>query len=154
LAAGFHLFYAYRDNDRARVQIAIAAKTLPNNPDLLHLTAQIDRVQGQWERSTADLQRAASLDPRNPALLEALFYNYECLRRYREAERIFDRLIELEPNKPDLPLTKAFCAYAEKADVKGTRAVCEALPRSVKDDRDSSYYRLHRVGIEPMANVD
>jgi serine/threonine protein kinase len=63
LAAAFHLYTCYRDFERARVQIAIAAQGLSNNPDLLQLTALIDRVQGRWEKSTAGLNRAATLDP-------------------------------------------------------------------------------------------
>src|SRR5207245_845203 len=57
LAAGFHLYTCYRDFERARVQIAIAAQVLSNNPDLLELTALIDRVQGRWEKSTSGLDR-------------------------------------------------------------------------------------------------
>lgn len=38
-AIAFHLYYCYRDFKRARVQIAIAAQALPNNPDVLELTA-------------------------------------------------------------------------------------------------------------------
>jgi hypothetical protein len=43
LAAATHLYYCYRDFERARVQIAIAAQALPNSPDVLELTALIDQ---------------------------------------------------------------------------------------------------------------
>jgi len=92
-----HLYICYRDFTRARVQIAIAAQTLPNNADLLHLTALIDQVQGRWEKATAGLERAVTLDPRNPRILYDLALNYWCLRRYRDYERILDRLVELVP---------------------------------------------------------
>jgi serine/threonine protein kinase/Flp pilus assembly protein TadD len=134
LAAGFHLYTCYRDFERARVQIAIAAQVLSNNPDLLELTALIDRVQGRWEKSTSGLDRAATLDPRNSELLDTLAQNYRYLRRYRDEQRILDRLVELEPENPLFPLNKADSAFAEKADLKGVRAACEALPTSMKDD--------------------
>lgn len=82
LAIALHLFSCYRDFERASVQIAIAAQALSNNPDVLQLTALIDRVQGRWKKANAGLERAMSLDPRNPELLGNLAENYSCLRRY------------------------------------------------------------------------
>ena len=134
LAMAGHL-YLYRDFERARVQIAIAAQTRPNNAEVLELTALIDRAQGRWEKSTAGLEKAASLDPRSVTVLGGLAGNYESLRRYRDWRRILDRLIELEPNKPEISLSKPLSAFFEKADVKGTRDVFEALPSSIKDGK-------------------
>jgi serine/threonine protein kinase/Tfp pilus assembly protein PilF len=142
LAVASHLYTCYRDFERARVQIAIAAQDLPNNPELLELTAVIDRVQGRWEKSTAGLERAVTLDPRNPELLATLFDNYWCLRRYRDYERILDRLVELVPDQPLFPLYKAESAFAEKADLKGVLAAHEALPSSMKDDVQITWQRV------------
>ena len=99
LAAALHLYVCYRDFERARLQIAIAAQGLSNNIDLIQLTAAIDQVQGRWDKATAGLERAATLDPRNLELLDSLAANYRCLRRYRDHERILDRLIELAPDQ-------------------------------------------------------
>jgi serine/threonine protein kinase/tetratricopeptide (TPR) repeat protein len=134
LAAAFHLYRCYRDFERARVQIAIAAQTLSSNPELLELAAMIDWRQGRWERCIAGLERAASLDPRNTELLELLAEDYFSLRRYRDSERIRDRQIALQPDQPLFRIWKADTAFAEKADVKGARAACEALPPAVKND--------------------
>jgi TolB-like protein/Tfp pilus assembly protein PilF len=142
LAVASHLYTCYRDFERARVQIAIAAQDLPNNPELLELTAVIDRVQGRWEKSTAGLERAVTLDPRNPELLATLFDNYWCLRRYRDYERILDRMVELVPDQPLFPLYKAESAFAEKADLKGVLAEHEALPSSMKDDVQITWQRV------------
>jgi serine/threonine protein kinase len=142
LAMAFHLYICYRDFERASVQIAIAAKNMPNNPDLLHLSALIDQVQGQWDKSIADLERAATLDLRNPDLLDTLARSYFTLRRYPDNERILERLIELEPNEPAHRLSKADSAFAERADF-GVRALDEALPSSMKDDRSVASYRVY-----------
>ena len=133
LALASHLYYCYRDFERARVQIAIAGQTLSNNSELLELRALIDRMQGRWEKSTEGLERAITLDPRNPELLGILSDSYGALRRFQDAERILDRLIQLEPDKVGFLLSRTFWAFSEKADVKGARARCEALPSSVKD---------------------
>jgi serine/threonine protein kinase len=134
LAVAAHLYYCYRDFERARVQIAIAAQALPNSPDLLELTALIDRVQGRWEKSTAGLERATTFDPRNLETLGYLELNYKFLRRYRDVERIMDRMIELKPDDLMLRFEKTINAFCEKADVKRVRAAYEALPSSMKDD--------------------
>ena len=69
LALANHLYYCYRDFERARVQIEIAAQTLLNNPDVLEVKALIDRVQGRWEKAIVGLEKAVTLDPQNPELL-------------------------------------------------------------------------------------
>ena len=134
LAAAFHSYACYKDFERAGVQLAIAAQSLSNSPDLLELMALIDQVQGRWEEATTGLEKAVTLDPRNPELLELLAEQYENLRRYRDADRIRDRLIELEPDQPLFPLYKALTAFFEKGDLKRVRAAFEALPSSMKDD--------------------
>ncbi|MFZ0502987.1 MAG: hypothetical protein WAM44_04700 [Chthoniobacterales bacterium] len=53
------------------------------------------------------------MDPRNPELLDVLASNYFFLSRYRDAVRIQDRLIELEPDQPLFLLWKAVYASAE-----------------------------------------
>jgi tetratricopeptide (TPR) repeat protein len=143
LAAAFHLFYGDRDFKRARVQIAIAAKTLLNNSDLLRLMASIDQMQGSWQESTANLERAATLDPRNPTILALLADNYYLRRRYRDSDRISERLVELEPDEPMFTLNKPVNAFAEKADLKGIRAAYEALPSSMKDDPGFTLNRVY-----------
>jgi tetratricopeptide (TPR) repeat protein len=143
LALAFHLYACYRDFERARVQVAIAAQALPNNPYLLQLTADIDQAQGHWEKATAGLERAATLDPRNPEVLNSLVEHYMYLRRYRDYQRILDRLIELQPDEPAHRLSKAICAFFEKADLRGARAACEAVPPSIKDDVEMTSWRVY-----------
>jgi serine/threonine protein kinase len=143
LALAFHLYTCYRDFERARVQVAIAAQALPNNPYLLQLTADIDQVQGHWEKATAGLERAATLDPRNPDVLGDLADNYMCLRRYRDYQQILDRLTELEPDQPSHRLCKALGAFFGKADLMGARVAHEAVPPSIKDDMGMTSWRVY-----------
>jgi TolB-like protein/Tfp pilus assembly protein PilF len=143
LALAAHLYRCYRDFERAQVQIAIARQTLSNNSDLLELTARIGREQGRWEHATAALERAATLDPRNPQLLETLSDTYSCLRRFQDAERILDRVIQLEPNQPERLLIRVWYLFSEKADVTAARAACASLPPSTKDDPYVTSYRVY-----------
>ena len=134
LAAAFHRYACYRDYERARVQIAIAQRSLPNSPDALALAADLDRRQSRWVESTAGLEKAVTLDPRNREFLSELADNYFYLRRYRDYGHTYDRLIELVPDKPILILQKAFSAVNGIGDLTSYRAALEDLPSSMKDD--------------------
>jgi TolB-like protein len=134
LAMASHRYYCYRDFERASVQVAIAAQVLPNNPDLLNLSALINRIQGRWEVAVADLEKATILDPGNLEFLGNVAVTYKWLRRYRDAERILDQLVALDPEQPQFLSKKKLNAYSEKADVKGARAAFEALLSSMKND--------------------
>ena len=69
LALAKHLYWGYLDYDRAREELSLAQKSLPNEPWAFVLTGYIDRRQGRWDESTKNLERAIELDPQNPAVL-------------------------------------------------------------------------------------
>jgi tetratricopeptide (TPR) repeat protein len=130
-----HLLLCYRDYERARVQLAIAAQALPNSVDVLELTAMIDQSQGRWKEAAANREKATTLDPRRVGLLRNLALTYQRLGRYREAEQTWNRMIEVNPDLQALfQLKKAWWAFAEKADLAAARAGCEALPPSMQND--------------------
>ena len=134
LTAAFHFFACYHDFKKARVHIAIAQRTFPNSPYAIRVLARVERPQGRWEESTKALEKACSLDPLNSELLVTLGQNYQALRRYGKADQIFDRLIELEPNRPMYKVQKAVDAYLRTGDVQSYRLVLEGMPSSIKDD--------------------
>jgi TolB-like protein len=133
LALAFHLYSCYRDFERARVQIAMATRGLSNNPDILELTALIDRTQGHWEKSTSGLEKAETLDPRNAEVLDLLRENYFALRRYKKQEQIQDKLNDIV-HSDLITIDKADYAFEVRADFKVARAAYESLPSSMKDD--------------------
>jgi serine/threonine protein kinase/tetratricopeptide (TPR) repeat protein len=142
LALAFHLYLCHEDFDRARVQIEIAEKGRPNNPDAMALTAYLDRLQGHWEKSTRGLEAATSLDPRNSDFLRNLAINYDRLRRYRAFEETYDRLIELGPDKPFLKAIKAIGALKGSADLTRFRAALGSLPPELQGDPDVRSLRM------------
>jgi Flp pilus assembly protein TadD len=82
----------------------------------------------------AGLEKAITLDPKNPELVGILAETYRYLRRYQDAEQIEDRLFAIEPDRPEHRTSKAWWTFAETADVSTARAAYEVLPSSVKDD--------------------
>ena len=95
IASAFHLYRCYRNYKRARLQILIAQRTLPNSTDALAVVAYIDRREGRLEDSTRCLERALELDPGNPEFLRQLapityaFAGIENLSRFTIASLTF-----------------------------------------------------------------
>ena len=143
LAVAIHAYTCYRDYERARNQIAIAAQALPNNPVLLELIALIDQAHGKWEEATAGLEKATALDPQNPDLLDDLARNFWWRRLYKDNDRVLNRLIELQPGQPWLLLRKEQSVFAEKADLSRVRNAYEAVPSSIKDDTEVTSFRFY-----------
>ena len=127
LALAKHLYWGYFDYDRARRELDLAKKSLPNESLVFALTGYIDRRQGRWEESTKNLERAAELDPLNIVVLQQLANTYLCLRRYADAERVLDRAIAVDPRDAN---TRAFRAAMElywHADPRPLRSTVEEI---------------------------
>src|SRR5215469_13709044 len=115
LALGFYHYYCERDYERALEEFAIAKKSLPNSSDVYLAIGAIQRRQGKWAESTVNMEKAASLSPRDAFLLMNLADNYRAVDDFEKADRVFDRAIELAPNSVSARTGKAMLA----ADLKG-----------------------------------
>jgi TolB-like protein/class 3 adenylate cyclase/Tfp pilus assembly protein PilF len=107
LALAEHLYWGYLDYDRARQELDLAQKSLPNEPLAFVLAGYIDRRQGRWDQSTRNLERAIEVDPQNAAVLQQLANSYLFLRRYADQKRVFDRAIAVAPNDMALRASRA-----------------------------------------------
>ena len=74
--------------DRARDELAIARRTLPNNCEAIMIGARIDKRQNRWDASLAGFQKASELDPRNSEVGWRLGQTYFQMRRYKEWEQL------------------------------------------------------------------
>ncbi len=135
LALAKHLYWCYHDYDRAREELTLAQKSLPNDPMPFQILGYIDRRQGRWPESTKNLERAIELDPQNSAFLEQIARSYECLRRYAEAERALDRAIALVPKDAPLIARRAEMELHWHADVRPLVSSIEAI--LAKDSRQA-----------------
>src|SRR4029077_16090106 len=98
LALALHLYWGYFDYDRARAELAIARRTLPNNPQLFEVTGWIDRRQGRWPDAVRNFERASELDPRNFFLARNLAGTYFIMRAYDQTSKALDRAYALNPD--------------------------------------------------------
>jgi tetratricopeptide (TPR) repeat protein len=67
---------------------------------------------------------------------------YWALRRFRQAEQIMDRLIELKPDDPGLKIQNAYLIFVEKADLQKYLGIFETIPTSLADRKDIVSARL------------
>ena len=127
LALAKHLYWGYLDYDRARNELNLAQKSLPNEPSAFLLTGYIDRRQGRWDQSIKNLERAVDLDPQNPAILQQLALTYDSLRRYADVERAFDRAIAVTPKDAALRGSRAEVELNWHADPRPLISTIEAF---------------------------
>ena len=127
LALAKHLYWGYLDYDRARNELSLAQQSLPNEPWAFVLAGYIDRRQGRWDESTKNLERAVELDPQNPAILQQLALSYDCLRRYADEERVYDRAIAVTPEDAALRASRAEVELNWHADPRPLISTIEAF---------------------------
>ncbi len=139
LALAKHLYWGYHDYDRARKELSLAQKSLPNDALAFVLAGYIDRRQGRWADSTKNLERAVELDPQNPPVLQQIAGSYYLLRRYADQESALDRAIALTPKegKAVLRASRAEVELDWHADTRPLLSTVEAIasedPREVKN---------------------
>jgi len=132
----YHLYFCYRDYERARVQLAIAKPGLPNNSDAVELPAFIDRRQGNFERAVQEFNEALILDPRNPDPMSDLAYTLYAMRQFRAAGEVYDKLIDRVPDQPMLKVQKAWLvSFMKTGDDQAVRSAIAELPASTAKDR-------------------
>jgi tetratricopeptide (TPR) repeat protein len=110
-------------------ELAIAAPKLPNNVEVLNLSATIAEDRGQWAKVLRDREKAAELDPRDPDVALALANFYVDLRRYPNAESLLNRMIPSLPVQATSPFWRAKSRIAlAKGDTKTAMANLDASP--------------------------
>ncbi|PYS70689.1 MAG: hypothetical protein DMF73_12385 [Acidobacteria bacterium] len=134
LAAGLLYYYCYRDYDRARSELAIARRLLPNEPLIFATLGWIDRRQGRWQDHLRNVNRALELDPRNVFILHQVAGTYQILRRYNNLVATFDRALAVTPNDAVARVARGLAELDANATVQpGQVAVQQVLANGSAD---------------------
>ena len=131
LALGFSYYYGDRDYERALAEFEIAKRGLPNEAQAYMAIGAIQRRQGRWVESTANLEKAAELDPKNSSVLLNLGYNYMSTRNFEAADKIFDRGIEAAPESFGSRALKSELAIRWKGDISVAEKELASMPPGV-----------------------
>src|SRR5881397_2275557 len=127
LALGFSYYYGDNNYDAALREFEIAQRGLPNESEVYLAIGAIQRRQGKWAESTANLRKAASLNPKDTWPLQNLVMNYQMLRNFDAANRTVDRALALDPNALGPWEVKSKLAIVEKGDFSVAEKAFEAV---------------------------
>ncbi|PZR73124.1 MAG: hypothetical protein DLM73_11430 [Chthoniobacterales bacterium] len=129
IALGFYYYYAFREYELARNELNLALRAIPNEPDVPSAFGILDRRQGRWEDSIANLERARQLDPRNSAAIWNLLETHTYLSQYREAERAIDEGLAMFSDAHFFSIARAALRLREHGDTAPLRAAVDLIPK-------------------------
>ncbi len=113
LAKGAYHYFCLKDYDTAVRYFEQARPLLPNSSRIPESLAYVARRRGEWDRSESYFNEAERLDPRNVSLLTQHALSNICLRRFPEALRKLDQILDITPDDLDTLVNKAIIAQAE-----------------------------------------
>jgi eukaryotic-like serine/threonine-protein kinase len=113
MAKGYYHYGCVKDYDAAVRYFEEARQFLPNSSRIPESLAYVARRRGQWNRSEAYFNEAERLDPRNVFLLTQHAGSYVILRRFPEALRELDQVLNIAPDDVDTIAFEAGIAQAE-----------------------------------------
>ena len=112
-AKGYYHYACLKDYDTAVHYFDQARQFLPNSSQVPESLAYVARRRGEWDRSESYFNEAERLDPRNVSLLTLHAQSYMILRRFPEALRKSDQVLDITPDDVDTLAIKANVAQAE-----------------------------------------
>jgi TolB-like protein/class 3 adenylate cyclase/Tfp pilus assembly protein PilF len=132
LAKGNYHYACLKDYEMAVRYFEQARQLLPNSSRIPESLAYVARRRGQWDRSESYFAEAERLDPRNVSLLTQSAVNYSARRRFPEALRKLDQVLDIIPDDVDTLANKASIAQAE-GDLPRASALLAPLQPTATD---------------------
>jgi len=147
LAMGQSYYYGDNNYEAAQKEFEIAQRGLPNESEVYLSLGAIQRRQGKWAESTANFEKAASLNPKDSWPLQNLAQNYQVLRNFDAANKTIDRGLELDPHGLGLWEIKSKLAVAEKGDLSVSEKAFEAVKSMPMNDENKLRIAGARVNV-------
>jgi len=97
-AKGHYYYACLKDYDAAVRYFEEARRLLPNNSQIPESLAYVARRRGQWDQTEAFFNEAERLDPRNVAMLAQRGLSYVNSRRFPDALRKYDQILNITPD--------------------------------------------------------
>src|SRR6266576_2110184 len=146
MAKGFYHYACLKDYETAVHYFEQARQLMPNSSEIAASLAYVSRRRGDWERSESHFNEAERLDPRNVNLLTQHALLYKILRRFPEALRKLDQILEIAPGDVDTLVQKAAIAQAE-GDLRHAQALLTPLHLGA-DDTTSLETQVYQAILE------
>jgi Flp pilus assembly protein TadD len=123
VALGYYWYWGHLDYERALAEFETARRLQPSNSEVLGAIGYVERRRGRWDQAVAHFREAIEVDPVSPQRAFDLGDTYLTLRKFAEAERQFDRTIQLAPDWAKPYAYKAMLYLIWKGDRVRARAV-------------------------------
>ncbi len=138
---GNYAYYAHRDYAKATAQYLRLAALQPNDATVFSALGLIQRRQGRWSESLANLRKAAELDYGSIPYQRNLVSMLMIARRYPEAREVAQRLVALRPGNLDELLLLADLVYDTTDSLQAAQAILADLTPAQREDPDVVYRR-------------
>jgi len=126
-AKGLFELWARRDFTKAREQLEITARQMPNSAEVIAYLAATARHEGHWQEALDAYRRAVQLDPQSTHINFQLAFTYADLRRYADAMRVLDEMLAAGGDVGDIRPTRATWLVMWKGDLSLQRTLLAAL---------------------------
>jgi serine/threonine protein kinase/Tfp pilus assembly protein PilF len=107
LALGYYQYWVLRDYGSAGTTFERVSKMLPGSSEVPMALGRVSRREGHWDQSVAYFERALTFDPGNVELLTDAAETCVMHRQFPSALKLYDRVLDIMPNDPDVMATKA-----------------------------------------------
>lgn len=151
LSLGFFYYYCDRDDQhyqRALDEFAMAQRSFPNNAEVYLAIGAIERRQGKWAQSTANMEKSAALDPQNAWVLQNLAINYEAVRKYEVADRTLDRALAAAPQSFGIRALKAKLALESTGNLSPAEQALAQVPAGIDPEGMMTVYRINILTLQ------
>jgi serine/threonine protein kinase/tetratricopeptide (TPR) repeat protein len=123
----FYYYWGLSEYDQAAEIFESVQKARPNfDPQVL---GYIQRRQGRWEQCVETLERAFRISPLDTQIAYELGGANLSMRRYDEAEKWFNRVLNAYPDHLPAQLGKVAIYVLSKGNTEGALALLETLPQ-------------------------
>ena len=146
LAKGYYHYACLKDYDTAIRYFEQARQLYPIAAGLPNPWPMSPSRRGQWDRRESYFNEAERLDPRNASLLTQHALSYIFVRRFPEALRKLEQVLNITPDDVDTVAYKAAIAQAE-GDLPRAAALLAPL-HAPADDTLTLYVQNYQAILE------
>ncbi len=125
-AKAFYHYVFLKDYDTALRYFEQAARLLPSDSRIPEALAFVERKRGHWEQSDAYFSRAERLDPRNVRIIGQHAMLYKILRRFPDALRKYEEVLNITPDDPQ-PVALQAAIFQAMGDLPRASALLTPL---------------------------
>src|SRR5213596_3535258 len=145
-AKAFYHYVFLKDYDTALRYFKQAIRLLPSDSRIPEALAFVERRRGHWEQSEAYFNRAERLDPRNVRIIGQHALLYKILRRFPDALRKCEDVLNITPDDPQ-PVARQAAIFQAMGDLPRAAALLTPL-YSRADDGGTIETQVYQAILE------